>query len=666
MHYYSPRAYEYVRSVFNSNLPSSRTIRSWLSSIDCSPGFTENAFDVLREMADEAESRGKKLVVGLIFDEMKIRCQSLYDAATKEFLGHSNAGKINEAEIYSPLSNEALVLMVTGIDQFFKIPVAYFLSSGLNSDEKVMILDEAMCRLQKAGVVLGSMTFDGAAPNISAVKKLGADFNAEKPYFINPYDEKNNVYAVLDPPHMLKLIRNCMERLKVIYDKDSNEIKWEFIPKLIDLQIAHNINLCNKLTKTHAEFHNVKMNVKIAAQTISNSTATGIEFMDKELRSPEFANSMGTVNFMRIINNSFDISNAKAGHADEKYKRPLSIDTFNEFSAYFKVVSEYIRGLKTAEGKPLLNSKSNVPFLGFLNNMTSLMGIYTNHIAKNGIDQFYPFTLSQDHVETFFGCIRSMGGHNCNPNAQQFKSAYRKLLFQNEVSCSSAANCQKNLTKMLEVPFVKPKKNIPNQTELLVLSNFASDEFDPVFDYHDEGEYLTNEESDDAVTDQNDEYHIKVLNVHSKAYLASVLEKKVIRKIELKEKCVRCTNVFKENEKISDKFITFLSQTKTAGQPCKSTMKIISLAEDLLKKYESVNVSFQSILVYVVEKIIVFSLYELSEFDEQHDHKYAFTKCIIETFFEMRSSLVSQQITRIKHKTLIRHKNLKEVHRAGQ
>lgn len=50
--FYSPRAYQHLRSVFNFNLPSIRTIRYWYSSINGSPGFSEEAFDALRQRAD--------------------------------------------------------------------------------------------------------------------------------------------------------------------------------------------------------------------------------------------------------------------------------------------------------------------------------------------------------------------------------------------------------------------------------------------------------------------------------------------------------------------------------------------------------------------------------------------------------------------------------------
>lgn len=45
--YYSPNAYRYIRSVFQRHLPDPRTMRLWMSSIDASPGITNEALKVL-------------------------------------------------------------------------------------------------------------------------------------------------------------------------------------------------------------------------------------------------------------------------------------------------------------------------------------------------------------------------------------------------------------------------------------------------------------------------------------------------------------------------------------------------------------------------------------------------------------------------------------------
>lgn len=49
--------------------------------------------------------------------------------------------------------------------------------------------------------------------------------------------------------------------------------------------------------------------------------------------------------------------------------------------------------------------------------------------------------MSQDHVELFFGCVRSHGGHNNNPTVRQFKAIFRKLLIHSEIRDTDSGNC---------------------------------------------------------------------------------------------------------------------------------------------------------------------------------------------------------------------------------
>ncbi|KYN37512.1 hypothetical protein ALC56_08113 [Trachymyrmex septentrionalis] len=53
-------------------------------------------------------------------------------------------------------------------------------------------------------------------------------------YFINSLSsmEKKKIFVLLDPCHMLKLIRNLLfGKLQVIVDGDGNIIKWSFLEK---------------------------------------------------------------------------------------------------------------------------------------------------------------------------------------------------------------------------------------------------------------------------------------------------------------------------------------------------------------------------------------------------------------------------------------------------
>ena len=52
------------------------------------------------------------------------------------------------------------------------------------------------------------------------------------------------------------------------------------------------------------------------------------------------------------------------------------------------------------------------------------------------------YKFSQDHLELFFGAIRSSGGFNNNPTTLQFKAAYKRLLMRSSIQ-GGKGNCQK-------------------------------------------------------------------------------------------------------------------------------------------------------------------------------------------------------------------------------
>ena len=64
----SPRAYEYVRTIFC--LPHPRSLLNWSSSVKCEPGLFEDVFSLLRNLLlDDA----KNAECSLIFDAMTIK-----------------------------------------------------------------------------------------------------------------------------------------------------------------------------------------------------------------------------------------------------------------------------------------------------------------------------------------------------------------------------------------------------------------------------------------------------------------------------------------------------------------------------------------------------------------------------------------------------------------
>ena len=73
---------------------------------------------------------------------------------------------------------------------------------------------------------------------------------------------------------MLKLMRNLLADKGVLVDKDGNEIKWQFIKSLHEVQNKEGLRAGNRLHSRHIEWTRQKMKVKLAAQTLSSSLLT--------------------------------------------------------------------------------------------------------------------------------------------------------------------------------------------------------------------------------------------------------------------------------------------------------------------------------------------------------------------------------------------------------
>ena len=73
LHNASPKAYRYVREALDNTFPNERTIRRWMSKLDCSPGFHQQALKHLKEEVDKQKMLGKKIYCCLIMDEIHLK-----------------------------------------------------------------------------------------------------------------------------------------------------------------------------------------------------------------------------------------------------------------------------------------------------------------------------------------------------------------------------------------------------------------------------------------------------------------------------------------------------------------------------------------------------------------------------------------------------------------
>lgn len=660
LHYYSPAAYEFVRTIFDKHLPHIRTIQSWYSTIQASPGITKIALETLHEKVQNMKSEGKELSVSMIIDEMAIRKKLQWDPYKKEFDGFISCGNVKSTDNGIPVASYALVFLVVGDD--FKIPVAYHLVNGIDAKERELLIHDIIVEIQETGVKIESITFDGLISNIASGRILGADFDNDKPFFPCPTFPGRLIYIILDAAHMLKLARNCIASKQLFLD--GRPIKWKLIENLVEKQSKDNINTGNKLTQKHIHYKDRIMNVRIAAETLSRSVVNSLQQLDSD-GVTGFDGSAATREFILLFDTLFDTMNTKEGHEGRNYKQPISGITKDEIFNFYAYAKQRLKQITIKElvngnivNRSVFQSKSFTPFFGFYHNMISIEHLYNDCVVNGPLEKLYTFKYSQDHLETWFGCVRRMHGCNDNPTVQQFVSSYRRLLVFNGIQCSKHSNCFNDTTKILTVSS-RIVNNPENATRTLSpIERDDSNEPNGLLNWDNSGEavdtYITNKW----------------------AYLASVLEIEIMKTMTRchKKSCYDCTKVFHENEVMTNSFIDLINKTKDVPLPCKSTFDIVKTAEETLQSFQAKPVGFQDSVFTVLANLNLNDLYELSEFDDHENcntsnpisHKQIFVCSIIEAYLSMKSKYIGDRITMQKQGEYIRHKLLKEVHRNGQ
>lgn len=110
------------------------------------------------------------------------------------------------------------------------------------------------------GIIVASLTFDGAASNITMAECLGAqlrDVNNLKLSFLHPVTQEP-IFIIFDACHAIKLVHNALTDKKVIYDGDENNIKWNHIQQLVYYQHKYGLHPATKIGKRHINFKRKK------------------------------------------------------------------------------------------------------------------------------------------------------------------------------------------------------------------------------------------------------------------------------------------------------------------------------------------------------------------------------------------------------------------------
>ena len=341
LHFYSPRAYKFVRKALH--LPRPATIRSWCVNTNCEPIFIEKPFHYIEKKVTE----GQKDCI-ILLDEMSIKKQVQWDQKTSKFIGRVDYGGIKAEEIYTEAAN-ALVIMACGLQKPCFVPITYFLTNCLNGEILKQLVFETIKKLTEKGADVHAVVFYGAPKNLAMATKFGCNKKDLDGSFDHPAVPGGKIYVILDICHMLKLARNPFADMHIFVTPGGGgeKISWEYIRELNRAQQKDILHLGNKLKAKHVQWQNHKMKVSVAAQTLSHSVYAAIAFL-RNLKLKEFKDSKPTSDFILLVNDMFDILNSKSKFGTN-YKKQRSLENIFEVEGYLKSGIETLKFLERCQ-----------------------------------------------------------------------------------------------------------------------------------------------------------------------------------------------------------------------------------------------------------------------------------------------------------------------------
>ena len=514
--------------------------------------------------------------------------------------------------------------------------------------------------VNQTGVVITNITCDNATSNITALTLLGAKLSRYEDLKVT-IDIQNTmnipIFVIMDACHLVKLVRGTFHDFKVLYTEDGDQIRWNYLQSLLQLQMTEGLHLANKLRKDHIEYENMKMKVYLCTQLLSESVASALQFCEESLKHPDFSNTAATSNFLRKFNNVFDVLNSKSplgkyskapiGQSNEKYWMKIIdetrdyIPTLHETDPVDAVPSTSKRA--RSGNIRIMEGRRKKGFLGFLVDLKSVENIFKCYVKTGHLKYILTYKLSQDHLELFFNSIRSSLGANTNPTVLQFYSAYRKIMI-GATSNSFFGNCL--MQDDTEVMILPPKIPV---TEIL-----EEDEEDDISDVIKDS------------LETKSEYRQNVL-----VYIAGYIQRRVSKTMQ----CTSC-QLLLSNMRIS--VSSGLIETKDRGgliRPSADIVRLINIVDSIFNQYLVDGKLFTQ--KRLIEKIFIQTLkvvnscnLKLFDFLDDHvenivfgSHRSNFFKKVVFAFVTMRARHSCREFNnscakvRIKLSKLILFKN---------
>ena len=315
----SPQAYEDIWYDEKTGsgfliLPSQRRLRDYKNYIKPERGFNPAIIEELKHKIKDFSDIEKYVV--LLFDEVKIQQNLVWDKHTGDLIGYVDLGDVdvNYATLtkVDEIATHMLVFMIRSIVNPFKFTLANFATTSVTASQLFPIFWKAIgiCELLKLKVL--AATCDGASSNRKFFK-MHLNFTSKDASDVvykskNLFSPDRNIYFLSDAPHLIKTARNCVSnsgsRKNTRYMWNNGfHILWSHIYDQFKEDRLSGLHLLPKLTYDHLNLTSYSvMNVRMAAQVLSSTVSSVLNAYGP----PE---AQGTATFCLMFDRFFDIMN---------------------------------------------------------------------------------------------------------------------------------------------------------------------------------------------------------------------------------------------------------------------------------------------------------------------------------------------------------------------
>ena len=435
-----------------------RTLLRDLQKMNIKPGFSGLVIGALTLKVQAMDPIDRN--VALVFDEMSIKQGLVYNEGTDSVEGFEDFGDVGQSRY---IANHAIAFMVRGLASKWKQPVGYFLSSGLIKATILRSLTkQCIDKIDKTGLNVVALVCDQGSNNRSFIQHL-EKVTIDKPYIMHG---NKQVFVFYDPPHLLKNVRNNLKKADLRVGEKI--VSSQHIVDFYNIDKMQMIQMAPKLKERHIELPPFSaMQVNLAAQVLSHSVAAGISFLVTAKELTEVA--IETAKFVENFDALFNTFNSQKLKSSQRHG-----NAFRDSSSHHTFLKD---SLKLLDSIKTLGDIVLSFIFGWKLCIHALFDLWDYLKTEQNFKFLLTNRLNQDCAENLFSIIHGKGGFRDNPDAVQFKDAFKYMVADKLFVQSGKSNCKVDNDKILldisSVAMAKYVKPVATNVEKLLTTDVA-------------------------------------------------------------------------------------------------------------------------------------------------------------------------------------------------